>query len=108
MRRDFRSEGVRWHSCRHPSCCEGMDVVVVVMSSQGVVPMPLLIVHGHVHHIDGSEYRGWGSPWLPVLPEGSTCPSSEAKMRRGGSGTFDDAAGARAKRRDVTRDTYRA
>jgi hypothetical protein len=29
VRQDFRSEGVRWHSCRHPRCCGGMDVVVV-------------------------------------------------------------------------------
>jgi hypothetical protein len=28
MRRDYRSEEVRWHSCRHPYCCGGMDVVV--------------------------------------------------------------------------------
>jgi hypothetical protein len=79
-----------------------------VMSSQGVVPMPLLTVHGHVHHVDGSEYRSWGAPWLPILPKGSTCPSGEAEMRRGGLGAFDDAAGARARWRDVARDTYRA
>jgi hypothetical protein len=35
-----------------------------VMSSQDVVPVPLLTVHGHVHHVDGGEYRGWG----PVAP----------------------------------------
>jgi hypothetical protein len=73
-----------------------------------VVPVPLLTMHGHVHHVDGSEYCGWGPPWLPVLPECSTCPSGEAKMHRGGSGAFDDAVGARAKRRDVTRDTCHA
>jgi hypothetical protein len=56
-----------------------------VMSSQGMVPVLLLTVHGHVHPIDGSECRSWGPPWLPVLPEGSTCPSGEAETRyRGG------------------------
>jgi hypothetical protein len=79
-----------------------------VMSSQGVVPVLLLTVHSHVHPIDGSEGRSWGPPWLPVLPEGSTCPSGEVEMRRGGSGAFDDAAWAQARRRDVARDAYRA
>jgi hypothetical protein len=28
------------------------------------------------------EWVPWlGAPWLPVLPEGSTCPSSEAEVR---------------------------
>jgi hypothetical protein len=31
-----------------------------VMSSQGVIPVLLLIVHGHVHPIDGSECCSWG------------------------------------------------
>jgi hypothetical protein len=69
--------------------------------------MLLLIVHGHVHPIDGSKCRSWGPLWLPVLLEGSTCPLGEAETRRGGSGAFDDAAGARARRRDVARDAYR-
>jgi hypothetical protein len=29
VRLNFRSEDVRWHSCRHPRYCGGMDVVVV-------------------------------------------------------------------------------
>jgi hypothetical protein len=66
-----------------------------------VVPVLLLTVHGHIHHVDRSEYRSLGPPWLPVLPEGSTCPSSEAEMRHGGSDAFDDAVGARARQRDV-------
>jgi hypothetical protein len=78
-----------------------------VMSSQGVVPVPLLTVHGHVHHADRAS-TVVGAPWLSVLPEGSTCPSGEAEMRRGGSGAFDDVARARARRRDVARDAYRA
>jgi hypothetical protein len=87
-------------------CCRGR--MNGVMSGQSVVPVLLLTVHGHVHPINGSECRSWGPPWLPVLLEGSTCPSGEAETRRGGSGTFDDAVGARAMRRDVARDTYRA
>jgi hypothetical protein len=27
--------------------------MIGVMSSQGMVPMLLLTVHGHIHHIDG-------------------------------------------------------
>jgi hypothetical protein len=69
--------------------------------------VPLLTVHDHVHHIDGAS-TVLRVPWLPISPEGSTCPSGEAEMNRGGSGTFDDATGAQASRRDVTRDTYRA
>jgi hypothetical protein len=60
-----------------------------VMSSQGMVPVPLLTVHGHVYHINGSEYHSWGPPWLPVLPEGSTCPSGKAETRRGGLGEVE-------------------
>jgi hypothetical protein len=29
VRLDFHSEEVRWHSCCHPRCCGGMDVIVV-------------------------------------------------------------------------------
>jgi hypothetical protein len=32
-----------------------------VMSSQGVVPVLLLTVHGHVNPVDGNEYRDWGA-----------------------------------------------
>jgi hypothetical protein len=55
-----------------------------VMSSQGVVPVLLLTVHGHVRLIDGSKYRSWGPLWLLVLPKGSMCPSGKAKTHRGG------------------------
>jgi hypothetical protein len=72
-----------------------------VISSQGMVLVLLLTVHGHVHRVDGSEYHSWGPSWLPVLPKGSTCPSGEAEMCRGGSSAFDDVTGAWARRRDV-------
>jgi hypothetical protein len=55
-----------------------------IMLGQGVVPVLLLTVHGHVRPIDGSGCHNWGPPLLPVLPEGSTCPSGEAEVRRGG------------------------
>jgi hypothetical protein len=54
------------------------------MLGQGVVPVLLFTVRGHVHPIGGSECRGCGPPWLPVLSEGSTFPSDEAEVRRGG------------------------
>jgi hypothetical protein len=87
------------YGCRHGRMTE-------VMSSQGVVPVLLLTVHGHVHHVDGSEYCGRGPPWLPVLPEGSTCPSGEAETGHVGSGIFYDTVGARTRRKDVVRDAY--
>jgi hypothetical protein len=63
-----------------------------VMLSQGVALVPLLTMHGHVHHVDGASTM-LGSPWLPILHEGSTCPSREAKIYRGGSSAFDDTIG---------------
>jgi hypothetical protein len=87
-------------------CCHGR--MTEVMSSQGVVLVLMLTVHVHVHTIDGSECRSWEPPWLPVLPEGSTCPSGEAETHHEGSGTFDDAVRAQARWRDVARDAYRA
>jgi hypothetical protein len=50
------------------------------MLDQGVIPMLLLTVHGHVRPIDGSGCHGFEAPWLTVLPEGSTCPSGEAEV----------------------------
>jgi hypothetical protein len=47
-------------------------------------PVLLFTVHGHVRPIGGSGCRGWGPPWLPVLPDGSTCPLGKVKVRRGG------------------------
>jgi hypothetical protein len=64
-----------------------------------MVPVLLLTVHGHVHSIDGSECRSWGSPWLPVLPKGSTCPSGRGGSVSWGVGRFDDVIGAWARRK---------
>jgi hypothetical protein len=55
-----------------------------VMLGQGMVPVFLLIVCGHVHPIGGSGCHGWGPPWLLVLLEGSMCPSGKAEVCRGG------------------------
>jgi hypothetical protein len=68
--------------------CRG-GTMTRVMSGQGVVPVLLLTVHGHVHPIDSSKCHSQGPPWLPVLPAGSTCPLGKAKtchrgLRRGG------------------------
>jgi hypothetical protein len=40
--------------------------MIGVMSSQSVVPAPLLTVHGHVHHIDGAS-TVLGAPMAPWL-----------------------------------------
>jgi hypothetical protein len=44
-----------------------------VMSSQDVVPMPLLTVHGHVHHVDGASTVSGarGSPSFLRVPHAS-------------------------------------
>jgi hypothetical protein len=55
-----------------------------VMLDQDVVPVLLLTVHGHIRPICRSGFRGWGAPWFPVLPEGSTCPSGMVKVCQGG------------------------
>jgi hypothetical protein len=51
-----------------------------VMLGQGMVPVLLLTVHGHVRPISRSGCHSWGPSWLPVLLEGSTCLSGEAKV----------------------------
>jgi hypothetical protein len=55
-----------------------------VTLSQGVVLVLLFAMRGHVRPIGGNGCRGWGSPWLTILPEGYTCPSGEAEVSRGG------------------------
>jgi hypothetical protein len=37
-----------WYGCHHGR-------MTGVMSSQGVISVPLLTVHGHVHHVDGAS-----------------------------------------------------
>jgi hypothetical protein len=51
------------------------------MLGQGVVPVLLLTVHGHVHPIGGSGCRGWGAPVAPRLTRGF-----HVSLGRGGSG----------------------
>jgi hypothetical protein len=82
------------------------DRMTWVMSSQGVVPVPLLTVHGHVHHVDGAN-TVLGGPVAPRLALGFHVPLGRgAEIRRRGSGAFDDAVGARARRRNGARDAY--
>jgi hypothetical protein len=66
--------------------------MIMVMSSQGMVLVPLLVVHGpSITSMEREPCRG--SLGLPVLPEGSMCPSGEAETCHEGSGAFDDAVG---------------
>jgi hypothetical protein len=67
-----------------------------VISGEGVVLVPLLTMHGHVHHVDGAS-TVLVAPVAPVLPEGSMCPSGEAERSRRGLGAFDDPIGAWAR-----------
>jgi hypothetical protein len=52
------------------------------------------------------ELWWWFRVWLPISPEGSTCPSGETENALWGSGAFDNAAGAQARRRVFARDAY--
>jgi hypothetical protein len=71
--------------------------MIGVISSQGMVLVPLLTMHGYVYHVDRAS-TVLGSLWLLVLPEGSTCPSGEGETCREGSGTIDDTRGLRRDR----------
>jgi hypothetical protein len=64
-----------------------------VMLGQGVVPMLLLTMHGHVHPIGGSGCRGLGVPMARRLARGLyvSLGRDESKLR--GSDAFDDAVG---------------
>jgi hypothetical protein len=66
-----------------------------VTLGQGMVPVLLLVVHGHVHPIGGSGCHDWGSPWLTILLEGYTCPSGEAEVSRGGRALLMTSRGLR-------------
>jgi hypothetical protein len=66
------------------------------ISSQSMVLVPPLTMHGHVHHVDGASIV-LGVPVASRFARGSMCPSSEAETLYGGSGAFDDTAGAQAR-----------
>jgi hypothetical protein len=55
-----------------------------IMSSQGVVLVPLLTVHGHVHHVDGSEYRGRGPRGSLSCLRVPRAPQARRKRAAGG------------------------
>jgi hypothetical protein len=78
------------------------------MLSQGVVPVLLLTMHGHVHPIGGSGCHGWGVPMAHRLARGLHVSLGRGRSKLRGSGTFDDATGARARRRNVTRGAHLA
>jgi hypothetical protein len=49
-----------------------------------VVPMPLLTVHGHVHHVDGIEYRSWGLHGSPSCLRVPCAPRARRERTAGG------------------------
>jgi hypothetical protein len=65
------------YGCRHGR-------MTGVISSQGVVPMLLLIVHGHVHPIDGSECRSWEACGSPSCLRVTRAPRARWKHAVGG------------------------
>jgi hypothetical protein len=77
-----------------------------VMLSQGVVPMLLLTVYGHVRPISGSGCHGWGVPVAHHLAGGLHMSLGRGRSKLRGSVAFDDATGARARRRNVARDAH--
>jgi hypothetical protein len=87
-------------------CCRGR--MTEVMSRQGMVPVPLLTVHGHVHHVDGASTIVGGPRGSPSCLRVPRAPQERRKCAAGGSGAFDDTAGARARWRDVARYAYHA
>jgi hypothetical protein len=50
------------------------------MLGQGMVPVLLSTMHGHVRPIAWERVPQLGAPWLPVLPEGSMCLSGKAEV----------------------------
>jgi hypothetical protein len=68
------------------------------MLGQGVVPVLLLIVHGHVRPIGGSRCRGWGPRGSPSCQRVPRVPRARRKYAEG-VGRFDDVMGARARRK---------
>jgi hypothetical protein len=55
-----------------------------VMSSQGVVPVLLLTMHGHIHHVDGSEFRSWGPCGSPSCLSVPRAPRARRERATGG------------------------
>jgi hypothetical protein len=73
---------------------------------QGMVPVLLLAMHGHVHPISGSRCHDWGVPVAHCLAKGSHVSLGRGKSNPRGSGTFDDATGAQARWRNVTQGSH--
>jgi hypothetical protein len=64
------------------------------MLSQGVIPVHLLAVHGHIRPIGGSGCRGCGVLVAHYLARGLHVSLGRGGSKLRGSGAFDDAAGA--------------
>jgi hypothetical protein len=74
------------YGCRHGR-------MTGVMSSQGVVSVLLLTVHGHVRPINGSERRDLGVPVAHRLARGLHVSLGRGGSKPWGSDAFDDAVG---------------
>jgi hypothetical protein len=79
-----------------------------VTLSQGVLLVLLFAVHGHIRPIGGSQWHGWGVPVAHRLARGLHVSLGQCGSKPRGSGTFDDATGPRARRRDVARGAHLA
>jgi hypothetical protein len=55
-----------------------------VMSGQSVVPVPLLTVHGHVHHVDGVSTMLGGPRGSPSCLRAPRAPRARWKCAAGG------------------------
>jgi hypothetical protein len=77
-----------------------------VMLSQGVVPVLLLTVHGHVRPIGESGCHGWRVPVAHRLARGLHVSLGRGESKLRGSGAFDDTAGARVRQRNVARGAH--
>jgi hypothetical protein len=72
-----------------------------VMLSQSVILVLLLTVHGHVRSIGRSGCHGWRIPVAHRLTRGLYVSLGQGGSKLRGSSAFDDAARARARRRNV-------
>jgi hypothetical protein len=78
-----------------------------VMLGQGMVPVLLLTMHGHVRPIGGSECRGWGPRGSPSCQRAPRVPRARRKYAEG-VGRFDDVMRARGEAETAAQGAYLA
>jgi hypothetical protein len=76
------------------------------MLGQGMVPVLLLTVHGHIRPIDGSGCHGSGVPMARRLARGFHVSLGQGESKPRGSDAFDDVTGARVRRKNVVRGAH--